>query len=277
MHLRRHAVLAVALCASLIAPLPGGLRLSEARAFARSLPITVALASPPQRVAVKEPTRVKPSLPPLNAMRGKVVQAIRASGVPVAGPPMLRPAEIGNVVAAGRRRAVQSLPVKTFVQPGRAIPQAPGTGTRPGPRHVMSLPSDPSASGSGINPWWRYQEQNVPGGGHLMVNVGTGNMLLQDDDMAVPHKGIALAFRRTYNSQNSAASIPNLYGGWQSLYGNGWTNTFDAHFVKISATQVAIYDIDGARYDYSIPAGTTYSAGTMLPAGTRRTPTPAAC
>ena len=262
MHLRPHAVLAVALCASLIAPLPGGLRLSEARASARPLAISVALASPPQRVAVKEPTRVKPSLPPLNAMRGKIVQAIRASGVPVAGPPMLRPGEIGNVVAAGRRRAVQSLPVKTFMQPGRAIPQTPPTGTRPGTRHAMSLPSDPSASGSGINPWWRYQEQNVPGGGHLMVNVGTGNMLLQDDDMTVPHKGIALAFRRTYNSQNSATRhLRTSYGSWQSLYGNGWTNTFDAHFVKISATQVAIYDIDGARYDYSIPAGTTFPPG----------------
>ncbi len=72
-------------------------------------------------------------------------------------------------------------------------------GSTPSP---TSSPTQSSLSGTGINPWWRYREENVPGGGHLMVNVGTGNLLLQDDDMTVPHKGIALAFRRTYNSQS---------------------------------------------------------------------------
>jgi hypothetical protein len=72
-------------------------------------------------------------------------------------------------------------------------------------------------AGTGINPWWRYQEENVPGGGRLMINVGSGNMLLQYDDLGVPHKGIALAFRRTYNSQSqhdvngTDGSAPNLF------------------------------------------------------------------
>lgn len=34
-----------------------------------------------------------------------------------------------------------------------------------------------------------------------------------------------------------------------SLYGNGWTNTFDAHVIS-SPGQASVYDIDGARYDY---------------------------
>ncbi|MBV8370222.1 MAG: HNH endonuclease [Candidatus Eremiobacteraeota bacterium] len=113
----------------------------------------------------------------------------------------------------------------------------------------MSLPSDPTASGTGINPWWRYQEENVPGGGHLMVNVGTGNVVLQDDDMAISHKGIAMAFRRTYNSQ--ASQTPEgYYSAYQRMFGRGWTNTFDAHIIATSPSAKSVYDIDGARYDY---------------------------
>jgi YD repeat-containing protein len=105
-------------------------------------------------------------------------------------------------------------------------------------------------SGTGINPWWRYEEQNVPGGGHIMVNVGTGNFLLQADDMSVPHKGIALAFRRTYNSQSGHDAL-STDGSSLGMYGNGWTNNFDAHIAKGPTGIVSVYDIDGARYDYT--------------------------
>lgn len=92
-----------------------------------------------------------------------------------------------------------------------------------------------------------------------MVNVGTGNFLLQADDMSVPHKGIALAFRRTYNSQ-SGHDVLGTDGAAPGLYGNGWTNTFDAHIVATGTTR-SIYDIDGARYDYVLPADWTWTAG----------------
>jgi YD repeat-containing protein len=176
---------------------------------------------------------------------------------------MARPTEIDAVIkAAARRRAL--VPAEITVKPAGSVRRAaPGAVAQPGTRHAQSLPGDSTASGTGINPWWRYQEQNVPGGGHLMVNVGTGNLLLQDDDMAVAHKGIAMAFRRTYNSQ-SAASVPHQFGSWTSLYGNGWTNTADAHFLSMSSTLKSIYDIDGARYDYYSPPGN--------PAGTPLTP-----
>jgi len=111
-----------------------------------------------------------------------------------------------------------------------------------------------SASGTGINPWWRYQEEDVPGAGHVMVNVGTGNLLIQVDDMSVPHKGMALAFRRTYNSQ-SLHNVNGADGSPPGLYGNGWTNTFDAHLVQTSIG-LSVYDIDGARYDYNCTSGT---------------------
>ena len=228
-------------------------------------PPTVALVAPPVRVQVTEPPRPRPSAPPANAMRPKVVQAVRPpNGRHVPGPPMLRPSEIDGPLKAAAARRRSSAGVSVPATSGARRINAPGVpGARPGTRRAQSLPSDPNASGTGINPWWRYQEQSLPGGGHVMVNVGTGNVLLQDDDMAVPHKGIAMAFRRTYNSQG-AASVAHQFGSWTSLYGNGWTNTFDAHFLSMSSTVKSIYDIDGARYDYYSPPNN--------PAGTALTP-----
>ncbi len=98
-----------------------------------------------------------------------------------------------------------------------------------------------------------------------MVNVGTGNMLLQADDMSVPHKGIALAFRRTYNAQSlhdaSGDDGTYPYGTFPSMYGNGWTNTFDAHLARTADGAVSsVFDIDGARYDYShVPNAYTWT------------------
>ena len=86
-----------------------------------------------------------------------------------------------------------------------------------------------------------------------MINVGTGNLLLQDDDMSVPHKGIALAFRRTYNSQ-SQHDVNGTDGAVPGMYGNGWTNTFDAHLSATGPGQITVWDIDGARYDYTLAA-----------------------
>jgi hypothetical protein len=156
--------------------------------------VTVALATPPQRIPVKEPVRVKPSPFSLSALRPKTVPGIRAHGIPVAGPPMFRPLELDHAMAAVRRRAMQQRSSEPNAPhgapPSHSMPLAAPAGTRPGTRRAMSLPSDPTASGTGINHWWRYQEENVPGGGHLMVNVGTGNLLLQDDDMTRVDTGV---------------------------------------------------------------------------------------
>jgi len=127
-----------------------------------------------------------------------------------------------------------------------------------GTRAVQSLPNNPSGSGTGINPWWRYQEETVPGGGHVMVNVGTGNLVLQDEDMSVPHKGIALAFRRTYNSQ-SLHDVSGNDGAAPGLYGGGWTNTFDAHLTG-SSSAINVWDIDGAEYTYTYESNGAWQA-----------------
>jgi YD repeat-containing protein len=171
---------------------------------------------------------------------------------------MLHPNEIDRVLAAARARARQTSthrtdafqqpPTPSVIVPGRvrgAAAASPGATRR---THTLQ-----SSLGTGINPWWRYEEENVPGGGHVMVNVGTGNMLLQDDDMAVPHKGISLTLRRTYNSQ-SQHDTAGTDGAVPSMYGNGWTNTFDAHLSGSRTGTISVWDVDGARYDYTVAA-----------------------
>jgi len=119
-----------------------------------------------------------------------------------------------------------------------------------------------SLAGTGINHWWEYEEDQLGGVGRYMVNVATGNMLVQADDMAIPHKGIEMALRRTYNamSKHDAAGSD----GSPNLYGDKWTSTFDAHIAYNDFTQVncqrgvTLFDIDGAHYDYA-PVGDGHS------------------
>jgi YD repeat-containing protein len=82
-----------------------------------------------------------------------------------------------------------------------------------------------------------------------MLNVADGNLLVQADDVDVPERGIDLAFRRTYNSQ-SRHDASGTDGSLPSAFGNGWTNTFDAHLAYNGAV-MSVYDVDGARYDYT--------------------------
>jgi len=103
---------------------------------------------------------------------------------------------------------------------------------------------------TGINHWWTYEEGALTGIGKYMVNVATGNMVVQADDIDIPERGIDLAFRRTYNSL-SQHDYANTDGSTPSLYGDGWTNTFDAHIANNSLNGISVFDIDGARYDYT--------------------------
>ncbi|MHB8432954.1 MAG: DUF6531 domain-containing protein [Candidatus Tyrphobacter sp.] len=136
-------------------------------------------------------------------------------------------------------------PVPTPCPPGDSgIPPNCITAT-PTPQPTPGL----SPSTTGINHYWTYDEDPLPGIGKAMVNVGNGNLLVQVDDLDVPERGIDLAFRRTYNSQSQHDST-GTDGSTPSIFGNGWTNTFDAH-LAYNATYniISVYDIDGARYD----------------------------
>lgn len=102
---------------------------------------------------------------------------------------------------------------------------------------------------TGMNHWWSYEEDSIPGVGTYMINVGTGNLVVQASDMSVPNKGVDLAFLRTYNSQSTHDYV-NTDGSVPSNFGDDWTNTFDAHMATNSAGNLSVFDVDGARYDY---------------------------
>jgi YD repeat-containing protein len=190
---------------------------------------------------------------------------------------MLRASEIDKALAAARVHAKQRLMRGAISSPERGIvePQRVRGISAPAKSQIRKTQSVQSVSGTGINPWWRYQESSLPGDGRLMINVGTGNVLVQDDDMTVPHKGIALAFRRTYNSQSlhdvNGDEGAGTYWTNPGLYGNGWTNTFDAHVVKSGKGMYTVYDVDGARYDYVATDPNDVSAGYTGPPGQHAT------
>ena len=135
----------------------------------------------------------------------------------------------------------------------------PNIGAAAQPLIVTTGVADPD----GFNHWWAYEEDTLGGVGKYTVNVASGNLMTQSDDMAVPNKGIEFAFQRTYNSMSNH-TYANGDGSTPSLYGDKWTNTFDAHiayndFTPINGQKgVSLYDIDGARYDYA-PVGDGHS------------------
>src|SRR5450755_250742 len=119
-------------------------------------------------------------------------------------------------------------------------PEIPATG-RPHlgkrlvqPKNVISG----SLNVTGVNPWWTYDQGAIAGVGSYQANITTGNLLVQAGDMSTPHKGIALTFLRSYNSFSQHDNA-NTDGSVPSNYGNGWTNTFDAH--------VAYNDLNGGQ------------------------------
>jgi YD repeat-containing protein len=155
------------------------------------------------------------------------------------------PAPISTLRPASPSRTIPAPPSLPVARTPSIVPQA----TR---RRLTVSASSPSYTG--INDYWTYEEGPIAGVGKYMANVGTGgNLVVQADDMAIPHKGIALAFRRTYNSL-SQHDYFGTDGSQASNYGAGWTNTFDAHLAFNSGNQygqgLSVFDIDGTRYDY---------------------------
>jgi len=88
--------------------------------------------------------------------------------------------------------------------------------------------------------------------------------------MDVPHRGIDLAFRRTYNSFSRHDFAGYDGANEVGQYGNGWTNTWDAHISTNGCPNTGyswagfygftVHDVDGGRYDYCFN-----SAGQLVP------------
>jgi YD repeat-containing protein len=136
---------------------------------------------------------------------------------------------------------------RALVHPNVATPQLPAT--------------------TGINRYWEYTETPIGGVGRYMVNTGTGNVLVQADDLLMAHKGIQLAFRRTYNSQ-SYHDYEGRDGSQPSNFGQGWTSNLDAHIAWVydstgsQTSNISVFDGDGARYDYTYNGTDTWTPPT---------------
>ncbi len=130
----------------------------------------------------------------------------------------------------------------------------------PTPTPVPTIaPLGPATTGE--HAWWAFDGRPIPGLGSYGVNIGTGNLVVSSVDEDIAERGIDLAFARTYNSQSNYDV--NGSQGVVSLYGNGWTNSLDAHLVYHAATQVlSAYDGDGTRFDF-----TCTQANTAAPMG----------
>ncbi|MGC2649247.1 MAG: DUF6531 domain-containing protein [Candidatus Cybelea sp.] len=119
-----------------------------------------------------------------------------------------------------------------------------------GIRHLVA-----SSATTGIEHWWTYEARTIPGIGKAMVNVGTGNLVVAATDVDVPEQGIDLAFQRVYNMQSEhdyGNGLEGDDGGDPAIFGNRWTNNFDANIVYNStANTITVYDSDGSACTYT--------------------------
>ncbi len=212
--------------------------------------------TPPARIDVKEPRRVKPTgsfpktLP--TVVRAVVPAARELAGFHGVPPHMLSARETARLLVAARR-SIQRAPAQRAV----SVPPSRSDLVRGGRRAQGLQQNGGPFNTTGITPWWAYRQEAIPGGGRLLVNMGLGNLIVQANDMTVPHKGVDLVFKRTYNSQ-SGHNMAGSDGAPPSMYGNGWTSSLDAHIVGSVSGNISVYDIDGARYDYQFGDGTIW-------------------
>jgi YD repeat-containing protein len=234
----------------------------------------VAVTTPPLRM----PPEVEASRRKLSDFASRRPQESRLAprlphtpGVHVAGPPLLTkpfhpknaPLDPHAMSPSFRQLHGIAIPQPLATAPplhnslssvSRPAPAAPVSVGAPMAVRRLATVSLTTPSYTGFNNYWTYQGDALPGVGSYAANVGPGgNLMILAGDMSVPHKGIALEFRRTYNSL-SRHDYLGTDGSQISNYGAGWTNTFDAHIAFNSGNQygqgISVYDIDGARYDY---------------------------
>jgi YD repeat-containing protein len=141
-----------------------------------------------------------------------------------------------------------------------SVIRQPQTSRAGGPRHgdgVKHL-TTPIAT-TGIEHWWTYEERAIPGIGKAMLNVGTGNLVVSAMDVDIHEQGIDLAFQRVYNLQSEhdyGNGVEGDDGGDPAIFGNRWTNNFDANIVYNStANTITVYDLDGTACTYTANDG----------------------
>ncbi len=201
-----------------------------------------------------------------------------APGVRIVGPPAPEdPTGVHSGQESARERIARFLsrqgtpPARTAAPrraPGVPVPlesgPSPAVRRNPSAARVAAAVDLSQLNKTGINRWWEYEEGAIPGVGRWLVNLHWQNLIVQADDMDVPYRGVDLAFRRTYNSLSDHDYEDTDGASEIGQYGQGWTNTFDAHLSTNTCpgggysyngyTGFSVYDVDGARYDYCYDA-----------------------
>jgi RHS repeat-associated protein len=126
----------------------------------------------------------------------------------------------------------------------------------PTPTATPSPGPTPSGSGSSVDshtgqkPWSTIVMAGIGGVGSYGVDVVTGNLLVQAPDMFIANAGVPLALIRAYNSF-SKHDAGGDDGSAPSIYGQYWTNTWDAHIAFSGNNNIVVWDGLGTAYDYT--------------------------
>ena len=94
----------------------------------------------------------------------------------------------------------------------------------------------------GIKPFWPYDVNALGAGGKAMVNLWSGNLLVQHTDLTVPGRGLPIVIQRTYNSQSTRTGA----------FGKGWSSIVDTH-LEFNGSSVTLVDAYGGEFVFSTP------------------------
>lgn len=128
---------------------------------------------------------------------------------------------------------------------------------------VFTIGTVTNASGMGVEPWWSFDSTSVGPQADARVNVGNGNLVVQQADTppVQGHGQLGLGLSRTYNSQEPA-SLGILGDG----LGRGWTFNVSAagdlgaplsaglvpsDLSALTSGNVTLVDRDGTRHKFA--------------------------
>jgi len=95
----------------------------------------------------------------------------------------------------------------------------------------------------GIENFWGSTEDGV--------NPANGNLVIQNNDLSIPGRGVPVSLTRTYNSRLSEVS---------RLFGYGWVSNIETQLVDAGTGPITLIDGDGTRHIFGQTAGGGYVA-----------------
>ncbi|MGV8120484.1 MAG: DUF6531 domain-containing protein [Candidatus Xenobiia bacterium LiM19] len=121
--------------------------------------------------------------------------------------------------------------------PTTPLPQAPAYSAPAAPQELSTVKGH-----LGIKPFWPYDVNALGAGGKAMVNLWSGNLMVQHTDLTVPGRGLPVVIQRTYNSQSTRTGV----------FGKGWSSIIDTH-LEFSGSTVTLVDAYGGEFVFTDP------------------------